>query len=171
MDFLEKNKGGKQVVELSAMPANFEEFVAMPQAQLQSPYETAAMFVVALSHYSQNADDSIAMINYLKGPSPLSLQDIDFIKRQVTDYLAWSYFAGATPENDYTPSQPYGVVISDNPYSYANEGFVKLFVHCGGADNPRPIETRLAKDGRWYLSGYAGLLSGIRNPESSNPWV
>ena len=41
---------------------------------------------------------------------------------------------------------------------------------CGGADSPRPVKLRLAKDGRWYLWEQY-LLTGIREPESSNPWA
>ena len=170
MTFTGKDDGGTKSVEFSSLPVTMEQFTALPQAEMQSPYDTAAMFVVALNHYAQNKDESIAMINFLKGPAPLSPRDISLFKTQVTDYLVRSYFAGATPQNDYAPSQPYAVVISDNVYSYATSGSVKLFVQCGGADSPRPIEMRQAKDGKWYLSGYSSLLVGIMKPESSNPW-
>ena len=171
IDDSNNQNGGRQSIVFSALPATLKEFTALPQAGLQSPYETAAMFVVALTFYKQNKDVSIAMMNYLKGPAPLSPRELSLFKTQVTDYLANSYFAGATAQNDYTPSQPYTVVISDNAHSYVNPGSVNLFVCCGGADSPRPIEMRLAKDGKWYLTGHASLLVGIRKPESSNPWA
>ena len=174
MNFTDMNgsaaAGGIKSLTFPSLPASMAEFTALPQAGLQSPYESAALFAVALSLYTQNKDESVAMINFLKGPSPLSQRDLSLFKTQVTDYLARSYFAGATPQNDYAPSQPYTVTISDNPHSYAEQGSVKLFVHCGGADSPRPIEMRLAKDGKWYVTGYSSLLSGIRKPESANPW-
>ena len=161
----------KKSIEFDSLPVTLDQFTALPQAELQSPYETAAMFVVALNLYTQNKDEAIAMMNFLKGPDPLTQRELGLFKTQMTSYLARSYFTGATPQNDYTPSQPYTVVISDNPYSYANQGFAKLFVHCGGADSPRPIEMRLAKNGRWYLTGFgSSLLVGIRKPESTNPW-
>ena len=162
---------GKKFIEFSSLPETLEQFAELPQAELKSPFEAAAMFVVALNLYMQNKDESIAMINFLKGPAPLSPREISLFKTQMTDYLAHSYFMGATPQNDYAPSQPYTVEISDNAHSYASEGLVNLFVHCGGADSPRPIEMRLAKDGKWYLTGHASLLVGIRKPESTNPWV
>jgi len=162
---------GRQLIVFPALPTSFEEFTALPQAVLCSPYETAAMFVAALSFYVQNRDESVAMMNYLKGPAPLSARELSLFKTQVTDYLARSYFAGATPQNDYAPSQPFTVVISDNAHSYSTPNAVNLFVHCGGADNPRPIEMRLAKDGKWYLTGHSSLLLGIRKPESTNPWA
>ena len=162
---------GKQGIAFPALPATLNQFTSLPHAGLQSPYETAAMFVVALSVYPQNKDESIAMINFLKGPAPLSARNLDLFKMQVTDYLSRSYFAGSTPQNDYAPTKPYTVVITDNPHSYGVQGVVKLFVYCGGADSPRPIEMRLAKDGKWYLTEYSSLLSGIRKPESTNPWA
>jgi len=168
--------GGKKSVEFAALPATQVEFEALPQAALQSPYETAAMFVVALNAYPQNRNESVDMMNFMKGPEPLSQREIIFLKEQMDQkykggYLARSYFAGSTPQNNYEPSKPYTVIISDNAYSYANQGYVKLYVQCGGADSPRPITMRQAKDGKWYLSEYSSLLVGIREPESSNPWV
>ena len=158
-------------VEFSSLPMTLTQFESLPQAEMQSPYETAAMFIVALNHYIQNKVESIAMINFLKGPNQLSPRELNLIKMQMTDYLARSYFNGATPQNDYTPTQPHNVVISDNKHSYNNHGSAKLFIHCGGADSPRPIELRLAKDSRWYLTGFSSLLVGIRSTESTNPWV
>ena len=163
--------GGKQAIQFSMIPMTLAQFTALPQAGMQSPYETAAMFVVALNLYLQDKDEFTAMMNYLKGPDPITPRELSLLKTQVTDYLPRSYFAGATPQNDYAPTQPYTVVISDNPYSYVEQGSAKLFVHCGGADTPRPISIRLAKDGKWCLTGYASLLSGIRKPESTNPWA
>ena len=182
MDFSNKNGnqsgnqssntgGGKKTIEFSTLPTTLEQFTAMPQAEMQSPYDTAAMFVVALSLYLQNKEASIAMMNYLKGPMPLSANKLSLMRTQMTDYLARSYFSGATPQNDYSPSQPYAVVISDNPHSYAEQGYAKLFVHCGGADSPRPVAMRLAKDSRWYVTEHSSLLLGIRKPESANPWA
>jgi len=159
-------------VVFQSLPMTLEGFKSLPQASMKTPYETAAMFVVALNAYQQNMDESIAMINFLKGPEPLSPREINLIREQLTsyNYLPRSYFEGATAKNDYTPSKPYKVVVSDNAYSYATEGTARLLVKCGGADSPRPITMRQAKDGKWYLWEHTSLLVGIRVPESSNPW-
>ena len=164
-------ESGRQTVQFASLPVTLDQFTALPQAQMQSPYETTAMFVLTLGVYLQNKDEFTAMVNFLKGPAPLSPRELSLFKTQVTNYLSRSYFAGATPQNDYTPPQPYAVLISDNPHSFAEPGCAKLFVHCGGADSPRPVKTRLAKDGRWYLTEYSSILSGIRKPESANPWA
>jgi hypothetical protein len=84
-----------------------------------------------------------------------------------SDYVPRSYFKGATPQNDYLPSQPYTITVSENPYPYP---FAKLSIRSGGADSPREVLLRLAADGKWYL-WEEFLLVGIRAPESSNPWA
>ena len=166
-----KSSGGRQSVTFEALVATLEEFTELQQAAMRSPYDTAAMMVMALNRYAQNSAVAITMINHLKGPVPLTARELGFIKMQMFDYLARSYFAGATPQNDYTPSQPYTVDISDNPNSYIEQGCAKLYISCGGADSPRPVTMRLAKDGKWYLTEYSSLLLGCRKPESTNPWA
>lgn len=154
------------------IPESMEEFLSLPQAQMKTPYETAALAVLALSVYPENKEISINMLDALRGPRPLSNMDKQFIADRFRgkEYLMRSYFGGSSPENDYTPALPYTVTVSENPYSYAEPNFAKLFVACSGADSPRPIELRKAKDDKWYLWEQF-LLAGIRQPESSNPWA
>ncbi|MCL2727513.1 MAG: hypothetical protein FWD56_03930 [Bacteroidales bacterium] len=169
---LEANAATQSIV-FPSLPKTLAEFKALPQASMESPYLTAALFVVAFSLYPQNPNESIDMINFLKGPESLSPREINLIREQVRDksYLPRSYFAGANPKNDYTPSLPYTVVVSDNAASFGSDNTARLFVRCGGADSPRPITLRKAKDGKWYLWDHVSLLVGIRIPESSNPWL
>lgn len=112
------------------------------------------------------------MLTYLCGPRGLSEMDKQFIRDRFMDkdYVPRSYFEGALPSNDYTPSIPYTIVVHDSPYSYQNEGYMTLFVQSGGADSLRQVQVRQAKDGKWYLWEQM-LLADIRKPESENPWV
>ena len=113
------------------------------------------------------------MIDFLRGPRPMNGSDKSFIRDRFRDkdYVPRSYFAGATPGNDYQPQSPYTVEVRENQYTYSVEGIAKLFIPSGGADDPRPIQVRKAKDGKWYLWEYSSILLGIRQPESSNPWA
>ena len=90
------------------VPDSFEGFAALPQAAMSTPYETAAMTVIALCVYPQAPETSIRMLNFLRGPRPLNGQEISFIRDRfrTKDYVPRSYFSGATPENDYTPQPP-----------------------------------------------------------------
>ena len=165
--------GGKTVaVVFPALPQTLAEFTALPQAAMQTPFDTAALLIAALCLYPQNTAEAIAMINYLKGPQALSPYETQFLADRMRGkpYLPLSFLNGATPANNYTPTQPYTVAVSETPYSYQEQSYAKLVIPSGGADSPRPVQLRLAKDGRWYLWEQF-LLSDIRQPEASNPWA
>ncbi|MBQ7654072.1 MAG: hypothetical protein IJS17_03270 [Clostridia bacterium] len=159
-------------IVFSVLPENLEQFKALPQAALSSPFDTAALTVLAFCFYPKDKELSLQMLEFLRGPRPLSPMDKQFINDRFMDkdYVPRSYFAGATPLNDYAPAQPYTLRISENPYSYHEENYAKLFLSSGGADSPRSVLLRLAKDGKWYLWEQY-LLADIRHPESSNPWA
>ena len=165
--------GNKSVdVVFADVPSTYEGFTALPQAAMSTPFDTAAMTVIALCAWPLDAELSTRMLNFLRGPRPLSNMDISFIKDRFydKDYVPRSYFKGSTPENDYTPQAPYTITVSENPYSYQNKSYATLYIRSGGADNPRQVQLRQAKDGKWYLWEQF-LLAGIRQPESTNPWA
>ncbi len=162
----------KEEIVFSTLPSSFEEFASLPQAALSTPFDTAAMAVLAFCYYPQNKDLALQMVNFLRGPRPLSGGDISFIADRFrdADYVPRSYFEGATPANDYKPSEPYTIIVSENPYSYQNEGYATLYITSGGADSPRSVQMRKAKDGKWYLWEQFFLV-GIRQPDSADPWA
>ncbi len=137
---------GNKTVEVvfSALPDTLEQFKALPQAAMRDPFDTAALTVLAFCFYPQDRELSLAMVDFLRGPRPLSPYDKQFIRDRFMDkdYVPRSYFKGAVPQNDYLPQEPY----------------------------PREIKLRLAKDGKWYLWEQM-ILVGIREPESANPWA
>ena len=169
-----KNAANKSVtIDFPGIPESYEEFVSLPEAKMETPFETAAMTVLALCVFPRDRELSIKMLNFLRGPRPMSGMDINFIRDRFMDgrdYVPRSYFKGATPENDYTPEIPLKITVGDNPYSYENDGYAKLLVRSGGADSLREIVLREAKDGKWYLWEQY-ILSDIRQPESANPWA
>ena len=168
-----KNMGNKkEKIVFASLPSTLEEFKSLPQAAMSTPFDTAAMTVLAFCYYPQNKDLSLQMLNYLRGPRPLSGGDLSFFADRFRDgdYVPRSYFEGSTPANDYTPAQPYTIIVSENPYSYQNDGYATLYITSGGADSPRSVQMRKAKDGKWYLWEQF-ILVGIRQPESANPWA
>ena len=168
-----KNAANKsESIVFAEIPATYEDFINLPQAEMKTPFDTAAMTVAAFCVYPYNKDLSIRMLNYLRGPRPMSGVEISFIADRFRDkdYVPRSYFKGATPANDYEPQAPYTIIVSENPYSYENEGYAKLFLTSGGADSPRAVQLRQAKDGKWYLWEQF-ILADIRQPESANPWA
>ena len=162
----------KEKIVFSSLPTSLEEFKALPQAAMSTPFETAAMTVLAFCYYPQNKELSLQMVDFLKGPRPLSGVEKSFIADRFRDgdYVPRSYFEGSTPQNDYTPSEPYTIIVSESPYSYQNENYATLYITSGGADSPRSVQMRKAKDGKWYLWEQF-ILVGIRQPDSVDPWA
>ncbi len=157
----------------AALPESLAQMQALPEAKLDDPYKTAALTVCAICAYAADKNIGLEMLNWLRGPRPLGNGEISFLNDRFRDgktYVPFSYFKGATPENDYTPSVPYSITIESNPYSDANEGYKKLFVRSSGADNPREIVLRKKADGKWLLWDQV-ILVGIRDPKSADPWA
>lgn len=159
-------------VTFPKLPESFEEFTSLPQAKLETPADTAAMTVLAFSFYPQDKELSLQMLNYLRGPRPLTETEKRFIADRFLDkdYVPRSYFKGATYLNDYKPSEPYTVIPFTNPNSDIQENMKRMWLNSGGADNPRYVDVRLAKDDKWYLWEQY-ILSDIRKPDSANPWA
>ncbi|MBR6548566.1 MAG: hypothetical protein IKT68_03385, partial [Clostridia bacterium] len=69
------------------------------------------------------------------------------------------------------PDEPFVITVETNPYSDANEGYKKLFIRSGGADNPREVVLRQrGSDGKWFLWDQF-LMVSIRDPKSADPWA
>ena len=132
------------------------------------------MTVLALCAYAADKNIGLEMLNWLRGPRPLNGQEISFLNDRFRDgktYLPFTYFVGATPDNNYTPSQPYTIIIESNHVSGEEKDYMKLFIPCGGADDPRPIKMRQrGSDGKWFLWEQY-LLAGVRTPKEADPWA
>ena len=165
--------GQKETFTFGALPESLAQMQELPEASLDNPFKTAALTVCALCAYAADKTIGTEMLNWLRGPRPLGAHEISFLNDRFRDgktYVPFSYFKGATPENDYTPTEPFTITIETNPYSDANEGYKKLFVRSSGADNPREIVLRKKGDGTWLLWDQA-ILVGIRDPKSADPWA
>lgn len=164
-----------KTIRLSAIPTNLEQLKVMPEASLTDPYAVAALTVAVLSVYPISKDSAIEMLNYLRGPRPLSPYDISFLNDRFRDkdYVPRSYFEGSTPANNYEPSEPYSIVVFENPHSRDNfdEGYINLYIRSGGADSPRSVKLRTKPStGQWFLWEQF-LLSDIRIPVAADPWA
>ncbi len=163
---------GSQTFTFAALPESLAQMQAMPEAVLNDPYRTAALTVCALCVFSRDPQTGTEMLNWLRGPRPLSPFDISFLNDRFRDgiHVPFSYFQGAVPENDYTPDRPLTLTVEAGPYADANPGYKKLHIRSGGADNPREIVLRQKGDGTWLLWDQFLLLS-IRQPKSADPWA
>ena len=157
----------------SALPESLDQLKALPEADMSTPYKTAALTVCALCAYAANKQIGMDMLNFLKGPQPLSTYEIQFLDgryRDIGTYVPFSYFEGASVENNYAPTTPFKIKVSSNPYSFTNEGYAVLYITSAGADSPREIKLRRKGDGQWCLWEQM-LLVGIRTPKANDPWA
>lgn len=155
------------------LPESVEEMKSLPEASLDTPYKTAALSLCALCAYAAAPEIGKDMLNFLKGPQPLSQYEIGFLNDRFRDgrHIPFSYFKGAVPENNYTPDRPFTVTVFSNPYSFQNEGWAVLHMNSGGADSPRQMKLRLKpSEGKWYLSEQM-IMVGVRTPEKDDPWA
>ena len=168
------NLGNQQeTFNFSTLPESAEQLRALPEAAMDTPFQTAALTVCALCAFAADQAVGTGLLNVLRGPRPLSGQDISFIKdrfRGGRTYIPFSYFAGATPDNNYTPTQPYTVTVTSDARSYDEQGYARLYIASGGADSPRPIKLRKKADGQWCLWEQY-LLTDIRQPKANDPWA
>ena len=162
----------KQVFTFADLPESLAQMQAMPEAALTSPFQTAALTVCALCVYTGYPQIGAEMLNWLRGPRPLSPFDISFLNDRFREghHVPFSYFAGSSPENNYTPTQPFTLIIEAGPYADANPGYKKLHIRSGGADSPREVVLRQKGDGQWLLWDQF-LMVGIRQSKAEDPWA
>ena len=162
----------KKTFTFSTLPESLEEMQALPEAALEDTFQTAALTVCALCAYAADKCIGTKMLNWLRGPRPLSPHDLSFLNDRFREghYVPFSYFSGATPENDYTPKLPFTLTFEEGLYADMNPGYKKLRIRSGGADNPREVVLRQKGDGTWLLWDQF-LMVGIRQAKSEDPWA
>lgn len=163
--------GGMKYIfsELPQTSSDLEALIAIHD--LSDARTTAAYFFTAFVRYVDSPDDAFAMIDVLRGPQPMSDGDKAFIKERLSDklYLPRAYFEGAEPKNEYEPTEPWTIILYDDPVA-PPEGYAYAQITTSGAENPRRITMRV-KDGQNYLWEYNGALLSIKLPASEDPWA
>ncbi len=166
------NLGGSKTFTFNSLPKNVQELKQLPEAKLKTPYETAALTVLALTRYEESPEDCIEMLNFLKGPEEVTTYEKQFIRERLNGkfYKTFSFFKGTRPDNNYTPSKPYTITVSSNPYSFDSANWATLYLTSSGADNPRPVKLReKPSTGEWFLNEIQ-FLSDIRIPANQDKW-
>lgn len=169
-----QNLGNKsETITFQALPKSLAELTALPEADLSSPFKTAALAVAVLNNYEADKEATYEMLNWLRGPRPMSEYEKQFIRDRLGGkmYVIRSFWEGTSPQNNYTPSEPYSVTFFEDPYTYQNAGYAKLNARSSGADSPRQITLRKKEStGQWFLWEIF-LLSDIRIPVAMDEWA
>ena len=162
-----------ETFSFAALPTTVEELKALPEASLDSPYKTAALALAVLANYDKNVDATVEMLNFLKGPEPVSTFEKQFIKDRIAGqpHKVLSFFKGSSVDNNYTPTTPYTITVSSNPYSFTEENWATMYVKSSGADSDRPIKLRKKPStGQWFINEIQ-CLSDIRTPKAADSWA
>lgn len=163
----------RETFTFTSIPASVAELQALPESDLSSPFKTCALTMLVLLNYPNNVDETINMLNYLKGPAPMTPYEISFLKERLNgkEYVIRSYFEGASVDNNYIPNEPLKITITDNPYSYPEAGYAYLWLRSSGADSERQIKCRLKPStGQWFMLENLALAD-IRIPKAADPWA
>lgn len=172
-DFLGPKNNVTKTITLPYLPKNINELMALPQAQLKDKFEVAALCVAVLCNWENDRDATVQMLNYLRGPRPLSPMDQQFIRDRLAgkQYKTFSFFRGTSVQNNYTPSLPFTIDICTNPYSYDNENMATLHLKSSGADSLRQVSLRKKPStAQWFIWDIL-FLSDIRVPAAQDPWA
>ena len=71
-----------EIFTFDKLPENLAELQARPEASLKSAYKTTALTMAALCSFEKNEDDVYEMLDFLKGPDPLTAMEKQFLKYQ-----------------------------------------------------------------------------------------
>lgn len=171
--------GKKQVTfTFNALPRNIEELKTLEidnRKYFESQYFVTALFICCLNRIADNSADAWEMINYLRTHtatvgmnginvvSNLDMQNIvqsNLVGKDTNGFPVVnglrSFFAGATPENLYTPTTPYKVTVVEaaaDPILVENGvTYARLHVISGGADSAQgPLTLRKTNNHGWLI--------------------
>ncbi|MBQ1435790.1 MAG: hypothetical protein IIZ19_07830 [Clostridia bacterium] len=177
----------------STIPSCYEDIV---QYKLDSPYKTMALYFLALRSWQpENPQPCIEMLDYLTHtavPDPAatdkdghpvsyafskynpwiaSLRD-RMLQNNKYSYIGNAYLGGATPGNNYTPTEPITVTVRQSvydPYVKASDTspeVKQVLISMAGDDSDRYSLFYQDQRGDWRFFGdnWKGLLSDIRQP-------
>jgi len=146
---------------------NIEEY-------LKEPTFAPAFFILTMCGYETNKDFCFKVLDILNGPRDVNNYDKSFYSDRFMDgkfYKPYSYFEGATPDNNYKPNIPYVVHVYDDPNGTKEEGYKSFLMQSSGADAKRKVTVRLKPSiNSWFLTDEM-LLGDIRIPKKDDEWA
>ena len=171
---------GKKTVAFTfnALPRNIEELKTLEvnnREFFEDPHFVTALFICCLNRITENSADAWEMINYLRthtatvgqngiqkvsNENMLNIVSSDLVGKDKNGYPVAnglrSYFAGSSPENLYTPTQPYCVTVVEagSETNYTNNGieYIRLYVETSGADSAiGPLILRKTNNHGWLI--------------------
>ena len=174
--FICMNAQNNKEIKLNDMPNSLEEFITLRNRIATTPEGGAAIFIIALKSFADKKDwgekalvIAVDRYNLIKGNVykgfDLSLSVKSFLKRTIAKqpYIPNSYFAGSSPENNYSVKAPYKLKFFTTKYTKAQSSGdkVKLMVECSGA-RPRPVVLKKNNKGIYKAYEFSSLYVGVK---------
>ncbi len=164
-------------VKIEKLPETFEEFLDLRNEIARTPEGGAVMLILATDAYASGKDWGekalvVAVDRYYlkegdtyKGYS-LNRHSLDMMLRMLKKYpyVARSYIAGTSPEQQYKlPSPPYIFNFFRTKYTIARSqgDKVKIMIKCTGA-RPRPVTVKKNNRGIYKGFEFSSLYVGVR---------
>lgn len=172
----------------STIPTNVEELKQYNISGDDGRYKVLALYIMSLRTWKpENHTDCEEMIGYLCNKQ-LSVYE----KQRLTDqmkkgnqyrYLGNAFLNGAAPANNYSPSKPYSITLTQDSVVDENQVYIpanpsipspdqyRAFIFCKAFDSGKWIDVyKSSKDGNWYMYKWMDLITSIKAPASSNPF-
>lgn len=172
-------------IDVSLVPRDRDGFRDYADVMLQTPAGAAALFVAALDIYNEDKDLAVYMLTYLRflpelSPGELNIQLLQVLGKR--NFYTKGYFKGALPENGYTPSSPYTVMVRDDGRKGLKKDLKTLYIGCGGTGTYRPITLKLQpikkirklqgkrklEDDLWYVEEYPSIMLEMQPVKESS---
>ena len=175
----------------NALPRNIEELKTLEvndREYFKSPHFVTALFICCLNRLPYNSTDTWEMINYLRthtatvGENNIMKMfngDIQNIVQHLLDNDNHgfpsvnglrSYFAGSSPDNQYTPTTPYQVTIVEKSDIYVTKDgnlYAKLYVESSGYDDPvGPLKLRKVEGHDWLVYSGESVFAKKMKPQN-----
>ncbi|MCE5197103.1 MAG: hypothetical protein LLG09_08270 [Negativicutes bacterium] len=153
------------------LPKDYREFETLASEMMESPLHTVALFLLAYLSFEGNPEESVKMMNLLKGDNPLKKREIIYLKNanKTRAYIAKSYFIGATANNHYQLIKPLTLDIQIDRSPPTSEGMQKLYVRNESSGSDRVVIVR-RKGGKYFIWDYSNLLLDVKDPNDFEGW-
>ena len=169
-------------IEFLALPKNVEDLKLIDRNGDNGKFVVVALLLASLKTWKKEDEETCSemmkeLLNSPTVPNNYSNFTKSFVKDRMLqndkyDFLADTYFDGASPDNGYTPNNPISITLREYPYApqlstmYGPNIYVeKIVSDFKGADSERSVSVyKDPKDNKWYIwsDSYKSLLVDIK---------
>ena len=177
---------GQKRYVFQRFPENANELRQVNRTGAEGKYLVLPLMIAAFRTWTpQNPETCYDMMKVLMNSptagsmAPFNNFTKDFVRARMMQNNKWQYIAnayleGSTPQNGYTPNQPFAITVRE--YVYAPQtstiygralSVEKVVIEFPGADTERSLSVyQDPADGQWYAFSdtYGGLLVDVKTP-------